>query len=290
MKKTTKKANVYEIITNKICDMLDKGTVPWRKPWTGSNGDLPRSLESGKTYRGINLFLLACADFESSYWLTFNQAKAKGGMVRKGEKGTPIVFFNWSEKERTNAEGETVKVKTPFLRYYTVFNLDQIDGIEAPDTEQKEFTFNPIKEAEKIVHNMPNRPQITHNMQKAFYRPSIDLVNMPKATSFAETAEYYSTLFHELTHSTGHESRLDRQGIAEIAAFGDDVYSREELVAEFGAAFLCGHSGIDPATIENSAAYIKGWSKKLRNEPRLLVTAAAQGQKAADYILNEQNA
>ena len=283
----TNKKNVYEIITEQICTLLDEGTIPWHKPWTGSAGAMPRSLESGKVYRGINLFLLACRDFESPYWLTFNQAKKKGGQVRKGEKGTHIIFFQWKEYEKQNDNGETVKEKRPILRYYVVFNLEQIDGIEAPKSEVKDFGFNPIQEAEKIVHNMPNRPQITHNEQRAYYQPKADRVNMPKGTSFAHDEEYYSTLFHELTHSTGHTTRLNRAGITELAAFGDETYSREELVAEFGAAFLCGHAGIEPATLENSAAYIQGWSKKLKSDPRLIVTAAAQGQKAADFILNE---
>ena len=282
------KKNVYQIITDQILEHLEKGNIPWKKPWTGSNGSLPRSLESGKVYRGINLFLLSCSDFESPYWLTFNQTKKKGGQVRKGEKGTPIVFFQWKEYKDKDDNGETVKKKRPILRFYVVFNIAQIDGIEAPkDEEAKDFGFNPIEEAEKVVHNMPNRPQITHNEQRAYYRPSIDFVNMPKATSFAQNEEYYSTLFHELTHSTGHESRLNRSGITELVAFGDETYSREELVAEFGATFLCGHAGIGPTTVENSAAYIQGWSKKIKSDPRLIVTAAAQGQKAADFILGE---
>ncbi|MBI9095257.1 MAG: DUF1738 domain-containing protein [Sphaerochaeta sp.] len=282
------KKSVYEIVTDRICELLEKGNIPWRKPWTGTHGGFPRSMESGKLYRGINHFLLSCADFESPYWLTFNQARNRGGQVRKGEKGTPIIFFQWKEYEKTSSNGETVKEQKPILRYYVVMNIEQIDGIEAPKGEEiKDFGFDPIAEAETIIHNMPNRPHITHNEQRAYYQPALDMVNMPKATSFEQAEGYYSVLFHELAHSTGHESRLARERFSGMAAFGDETYSREELVAEFGAAFLCGHARIEPATIENSAAYIQGWIKRIKSDPRLIVTAAAQGQKAADYILGQ---
>ena len=289
-----KKFDVYEMVTDRILEALENGTVPWRKPWRGGTAaGSPVNLKSKKAYRGINVFVLHLQGFSSRYWATFKQAKDLGGKVRKGSKGTPVVFWKWIDKKGKDDDGnEIVLDRYPILRYYTVFNLDQIDGIDDPDAKAADDTpakFNPIEAAEKIVDEMPNRPEITHNEPRAYYRPSTDTVNMPKPELFDVPAEYYSTIFHELTHSTGHESRLNRDGITKLAAFGDDNYSQEELVAEMGAAFLCGHAGIENETIDNSAAYIDGWRKKLSTDKKLVVYAAAQAQKAADYILDNNN-
>jgi len=172
------------------------------------------------------------------------------------------------------------------LRFYSVFNIAQIDGIDAPDApEPVNANFEPIAEAERIMLGMPKPPLIVHGEPRAFYRPAADTVNLPRPDLFAEPEEYYSTAFHELTHATGHESRLNRRPSSEIRFFGDREYSQEELVAEMGAAFLCGQAGIAQATIVNSAAYIQGWLSVLKGSPKLVVHAAAQAQRAADYIL-----
>jgi antirestriction protein ArdC len=172
----------------------------------------------------------------------------------------------------------------PFIRYYKLFNVEQCDGVELPALENR--SVDPIAEAEVVVASMPNPPGIAFDGgAQAFYLPHLDSVHLPKRESFDSAGELYSTLFHELAHSTGHPSRLDRPALAEMAPFGSETYSREELVAEFGAAFLCAHAGIE-ATVDNSAAYIAGWLKKLRSDPRLVIIAASQGQRAADYILN----
>ena len=276
--------NVYEIITDRIVSQLEAGTAAWHKPWNGTQFH-PRNLVSNRVYRGINPFLLACCKYESPYWLTFKQAKQLGGSVKKGEKSMPVVFWKWNEVE--DAENGKPK-QVPILRYYNVFNLAQCELPEEkqpPALEVETHEFSPIDACESLVREMPKAPAIKHDTVSACYRPSIDEVHMPPAERFENPAEYYSTLFHELTHATGHESRLHREGICEVAQFGSRTYSKEELIAEMGAAFLCGHCGIEDTTLDNSAAYIQGWLKKLRGDSRLVVHAAAAAQKAADFIL-----
>lgn len=277
--------NVYEIITARIIEQLERGTVPWRKPWRGGADGIPTNLKSRRPYRGINVFLLATLGYESQFFLTFKQALERGGSVRKGEKGAPVIFWNWREKDERQPGGAIRKVRIPVLRFYTVFNAAQCDGIDAPPLANPTASdFQPIEICERIVAGFPNPPAIEHRESRAYYVPATDRVNMPRPELFTSPEEYYSTLFHELSHVTGHESRLDRKGLGE-ALFGSEQYSKEELVAEMGSAFLCGHAGIEPATLENSAAYIAGWLKRLRGDARLVVTAGAQAQKAADYIL-----
>ena len=274
-------SKVHDIITEKIITELENGNIPWKRPWKTS-GLLPTNLISRKAYRGINTLLLSLAGHESPYWVTFKQAKALGGCVRKGEKGSMVVFYTDYSKENSAGEVE----KFPVLRYYTVFNVSQCDGIEAkvPVEEEEALEFTPIERCEAIVGNMPLPPAIHHGKGKTYYSPREDSVGLPSKERFTGVPEYYSTLFHELAHSTGHKARLDRD-LDKMAAFGSADYSKEELIAEMGAAFLCGETGIDPATIENSAAYIKGWLSKLRKYKKFLVNACAQGQKAADFIL-----
>jgi len=276
---------VYEIITNIILTKLEEGTIPWQRPWN-TRESMPRNLLSKKEYQGINAFILGCQHYSSPYWLTFKQCKDLGGSIRKGEQGTPVVYWNWLEIEE---DGEMER-KVPFMRYYTVFNVAQCENISADKMPTTAETVNEhidkIKQCEGIVDNWNDKPQIKHGKQQACYMPFSDLVHMPTLESFIHSEEYYSTLFHELIHSTGHEKRLNRQGITEIAPFGTPLYSKEELVAEMGAAFLCGFAGIEHATIDNSAAYIQGWLKKLKNDKKLVIIAAAQAQKAVNYIQN----
>ena len=277
---------IYAMITEKIIEQLEKGVVPWRMPWNGYIKGFPMNFTSKKEYRGVNIFLLKLAMRSTPYWVTFKQAKQLKGSIKKGEKGYPVIF--WKFLETTDKEtGE--KKNIPLLRYYTVFNLDQCEGIELPEIDQPETReFSPIEQAEKIISDMPNRPTINHNEARAYYRPSADLVNMPKKELFLSDAEYYSTMFHELSHSTGHTSRLNRENEAKNHMFGSADYSKEELIAEMGAAFLCAESNIENETIENSAAYIAGWLCKLKNDTKLLIQAAGKAQKAADHILDRQ--
>jgi len=276
--------NIYEMITARIITMLEQGTIPWRKPWDGDTStEYPMNLTSKREYRGINVFLLMAMGRNSRFWLSFKQAQDKGGHVRKGEKGTPVIFWKRHEVEDRDTKA---KKQVPILRYYTVFNLDQIDGIEAPDApEPISHDFVPIKEAARIIAGMGQRPAIIHKEPRAYYRPSTDIVNLPPPELFEKAEEYYSTAFHELTHATGHESRLNRRPSSEIRHFGDREYSQEELVAEMGAAFLCAKARIEQVTIENNAAYIQGWLSALKGTPKLVVHAAAQAQRAADFIL-----
>ena len=274
-------SKVYDIVTDRVLSLLEHGTVPWHRPWVG--GEPPRNLASGKPYRGINPFLLASTGYASPYWLSYRQAESRGGNVRKGEKSTLVVFWKLWDRETTDAAGEKSSKRLPILRYYRVFNAEQCDGIDAPALETADF--EPIARCESVVSDMPNPPTFTNGEPRAFYRPLTDTVNMPNRDLFASTPEYYSTLFHELAHSTGHVSRLRRSGIDDLQPFGSADYSREELVAEMGAAFLCGHCAIESATLDNSAAYINGWLRRLRSDPKLVVQAAGLAQRAADCIL-----
>jgi antirestriction protein ArdC len=275
--------NVYEVITERILQKLEQGIIPWKKPWNAQTG-FPRNLVTNKEYRGVNVFLLACQGYKSPYWLTFRQAQEKGGTIRKGEKSTPIVFWSFIEKE--NPENGKLE-ETAILRYYSVFNSAQVDGIQVPpQLASIEHEFSAVEAAQAIINNMPNKPEIRYGMKQACYFPALDEINMPSPEKFETSEEFYSTLFHELTHATGHESRLNRRNNKERRKFGDKQYSIEELIAEMGASFLSAISEIDHVTIDNSTAYIQGWLKALRNDTRMVIMAAAQAQKAADFILN----
>ena len=274
-------AHIYEHITKRIISLLAQGTVPWQKPWKARTG-LPRNLVSQKSYRGINVFLLLAMSYESPFWLTFRQALQLGATVRKGEKSCPVVFW----KQTTIDDKESGKPQNiPLLRYYSVFNVAQCDGLKTGIGPVAE-PINSIVHPNEIVAHMPQRPVIKHGMTRAFYSPREDYVGLPVRERFARAEGYYATLFHELVHATGHESRLNRATLTEKAGFGSNPYCKEELIAEMGAAFLCGHAEIVEHTIDNSAAYLTGWLEQLRNDKTLIVQAAAQAQKAADFILD----
>ena len=280
--------NVYGQVTARIIELLDTGTIPWKKPWVSSDG--PMNLISKKPYRGINQFLLNCSPYSSPYWMTYRQAADRGGQVRRGEKSTAIVFWKWLDQKVVPDEDDNEATgKGPLLRYYNVFNLEQIDGIDPPVEEQLVNHFSPIEQAEQVIRNMPSRPLIQYGGGRAFYSPSVDYIKLPNHGAFKSPEEFYSTAFHELAHATGHASRLGRKGILEPSYFGSHNYSQEELVAEFGSSMLCGSAGIEQQTIENSAAYIQGWLKVLKNDKKLAIVAAGQAQRAADFILNIQH-
>lgn len=202
----------------------------------------------------------------------------------KGEKSMPVIFWKWLDRK----DDDPVTGKIPMLRYYNVFNLEQTEGITAPVPEESINDHQPLPLPEHIFKNMPQRPELKFGGNRAYYSPSLDYVQLPHLSTFDTPEEYYSTLFHEITHATGHQSRVGRKSILEPSYFGSHSYSKEELVAEMGAAFLSGYCGIENVTIENSAAYIQGWLKALKNDKTLLIHAAAQAQKAADFILNRK--
>lgn len=280
-------ANVYETVTDRIIAALDAGVIPWRKEWkTNSNSALPINYQTKKPYRGINVFTLLCSEFSSNAWLTYKQAQAMGLQVRKGSKGAPIVFWKFDRK-KDELTGD-VEVSA-FARQYTVFNLDQIDGIEPQAPAPDAPAFEPIVEADAIVTRFLTAgagPELSHGGNKAYYLPSQDKVQMPLCEAFVSPDSYYSTLFHELTHSTGNAKRLKRFDEESAHLFGSESYSKEELIAEFGAAFLCAESGIVNESVSaNHAAYIQGWLRALKNDKSLAIQAAQRAQKAADVIL-----
>ena len=282
---STSRRSVYEIVTDQIIRQLEQGVAPWRKPW---RTEPPCNLVSGKEYRGVNPFLLASQGYGSRYWLTFNQANKLGGHIRKGEKSSIVTFWNIGEEKVVRDEdGNTRKSKPFLLRYYRVFNVEQTEGIADKLGLGNAVARVPsIGQCEAIVKGMPNVPAMQQDA-RAWYRPSTDTVGMPARGLFNSPEEYYSTLFHELTHSTGHASRVGREGIEQLNTFGSESYSKEELVAEMGAAMLCGLTGLAPQTLENSAAYLQSWLGVLKSGSRMVVTAASAAQKAVDYILGK---
>jgi antirestriction protein ArdC len=282
--------DVYQLVTDKIIGMLETAVVPWRRQW--SSAGLPRNLVTKKPYRGINVFLFSASKSVSPLWLTLKQANELGGSVRNGEQSTVIVFWKIDEKEGEEREpGDEETQRRFLLRYYRVFNAEQCDlpqGVidKLPKIETHEH--DPIDAVELIIANMPQRPDLQHAGSKAFYNSLTDRVTMPARELFTSAEEYYATLLHELCHSSGHPKRLARETITEAAPFGSATYSKEELCAEMGSAFLCAEAGISAPVIENQAAYVSGWLERLHDDHKLLVYAAAQAQRAADFILGRQ--
>jgi antirestriction protein ArdC len=267
MEKITMK--VEEIITDRIVRMLEAGTVPWHKPWGNrQNGRdaFPRNAVSKRHYRGINVFILASQSFGSPLWLTYKEAFRLGGHVRRGEHGKPIVFWKWLSREVERNDGTVAERHFPMLRYYTAFNADQTEGCRLPAdtiTDGDDATFNPIEACKAIYANMPNRPSLEYGATMAITRG-------------------------HLTHSSGAVHRLNRPTLSQAVKFGDTNYSKEELVAEMGAAFLAGHTGIEQVTLPNNAAYLASWTNTLKGDARLVIQAAAAAQTAVDFILNRK--
>lgn len=293
------KKDVYQIITDAVVKSLKEGIVPWHQPWMG-NGR-PANLISRKAYRGINAWILNLISIDKGYnhnlFLTFRQANNLGAKVRKGEHGYMVVFWKWLEVANKDynpdnplCEEKPTK-KIPLFRYYKVFNVDQCEGIpeeKLPRVDKME-NFNQIDIAEEIVGKYSDHPEIIHNGTSAQYNPQTDQVHMPAKTRFESEPMYYITLFHELTHSTGAVSRLNRKEVAQRNGWDMHEVSIEELVAELGAAYLGAEAGIQ-GTIEHNAAYIKHWLGVLRDEKnkRWLPIAASRAQKATDYILGNE--
>lgn len=264
---------------------MKAGIIPWKMEWDKHAG-MPENFVSKTHYHGINFLQLVAAGYSSKYWMTFNQCKSKGGSIKSGEHGLPVTFWKlWNPKTRQEEDitDETAKNPNgiPVLRYYTVFNILQTT-IEPPETDKKQH--EPIPEAEAIIAGYSTKPEIKHEEPRAYYSKTNDYINMPKPETFTKPEAYYSTLFHEMTHSTGHASRLSRFSDTETVAFGSESYSNEELIAEMGAAFLSAECGISPAVLDNQAAYIQGWITRLKNDPKLLIQAAGKATKAAAYI------
>ena len=272
-------SNIYAMVTERIIEQLEKGVIPWRKPWKGNPA---MNYITRKPYRGVNPMLLP----HGGEYLTFLQAKELGGHVKKGEKGNMIVFYKPLEKD----DPKTGDKKTvPFLKYSVVFHLSQIEGIPSklPPVSLND-TIKPIDTAQKVLAGYIARSgvNISHIIgeDKACYSPSTDTITLPEIRQFENANDYYSVAFHEAAHSTGHTSRLNRDIGA--SSFGTQKYSREELVAEMAAAMLMNEVGIEiPETFQNSASYIKSWLTKLRDDNKMILTSSGAAQKATDLIL-----
>ena len=257
-----KRFDIYEMVTNLIIERMEAGVVPWQMPWKTA-GAMPRNMVSKKAYRGFNFWYLLSFGFENPYFLTFNQVKQLGGSIIKGSKSYQVVFWKMMEYQK---EGSTEEV--PMLRYYRIFHIDSVEGIDPakiPANENHDHDFDAIAACDELVELWEDAPVIELGKDKACYIPSLDKVQMPNPRTFYKDEQFYSVLFHELVHSVGHRKRLNRHEKFPDHRFGSKDYSQEELVAELGAAYLCGISGIENATIDNSAAYIQSWLTKENN-------------------------
>lgn len=279
--------SVYEMVTERIISQLEKGIIPWRKPWTGIRSGAYNRI-SKKSYSLLNQMLLK---HEGEY-ATYNQWESLGGHVRKGEKSEIVVFWKIQPIEETKEDGTKETKHIPILRYFNVFHISQVDGVE-PLTKDDLKSIEPIEKAESVLHDYWNREgiEVKHiGGDEAYYSPSRDLIRLPLFDQFTDANEYYSTAFHESIHSTMKESRCnraeDRKG--KLVAFGSNDYSKEELIAEIGSASLMNIIGIETGkTFQNSTAYIQSWLSVLKNDVKFIVSASSKAEKAVNYILNE---
>ena len=292
-------ANVYQMVTDRIVEMMNQGIIPWQKPWhsgaveTGEEKAI--SYTSRRAYSILNQWLLG----EPGEYLTFNQIKERGGSIRKGEKSRMVVFFKKQTYTEKDPETGEEKLRTyPLLRYYNVWHINQTEGIPSKikpgeTTAVHPTAFGAMNHADNVIIGYLMREtslkfQNDKPSERAYYSPSQDMVVVPMLSQYDNAAEYYSTTFHELTHSTLKKSRCDRESENAHAFFGNSDYSREELVAEMGAAMLCSNSGIDnKKAFRNSVAYIQSWMSALKNDTKMIVWAASRAEKAAKYILND---
>lgn len=284
------KQDIYQRVTDRIMADLEQGVRPWLKPWSVDHaaGKINRPLRSNfQPYSGINVLMLWGASVEAGYvspvWITYKQAQSLGAQVRKGEHGSPVVYASTFTKTEQTDDGREVEEQIPFLRAYTVFNAEQVDGLPEqyyPKIENPLPLANRIERADAFVES--TGAKIRHAGGSAFYSGTVDQITMPPFESFKDPESYYATIFHELTHWTKPESRLNRNFGRK--AFGDPGYAREELVAELGAAFLCADLGITPEPREDHASYLASWLKVLKDDKRAIFQAASYASKAADYL------
>jgi antirestriction protein ArdC len=291
--------HVYAEITDRVIAALEKGTVPWHKPWSASVGR-PTSMSSGKPYHGVNVLLLGLTAFERGYsspfWCTFNQAKELGGQVKKGQSkanglgATYITLWKTFVPKDAKPDPETGQLReVAMARLIPVFNSEQIEGLPERFYPEPKPEPDKIESAEAVIGAYlatPGAPKLAHDGgDRAYYQIDADEIHLPLASSFDTADHLAATLYHELTHATGHPSRLD---IPESGHnhFGDSAYSKEELRAEMGAAFLAAETGLDSERLfDNSAAYVASWLQELRADPKLVIQAASAAQKAADLII-----
>lgn len=279
----------HELIADMIIESLESNNIPWKKPWTSLS---PKNMASMKEYRGINHILLSMVATKYPYFLTFKQAKDLGGSVLKGSKSVPVFFYSTIKKDDSNKlENEVSSADRSFwfMKQYSVFTLEQIDGIDFSQHIDPVIDFQPVMKAENLVNAFTQNQLLSIKpAQKAAYSPSLDYIVMPDKNQFHSVDSYYSTIFHEMIHSTGHEKRLKRAGFdTTYHSFGSKGYAFEELIAEFGAAMLASYCGVDTSLQDGqNAAYINSWLKVIKDDPTICYKAASQAQKAVDFILN----
>lgn len=292
---SAERSDIYTRITHQIIRSLENGIKPWTQPWRSAHaaGPVSRPLRhNGEAYSGINILTLWASAMERHFaapiWMTFRQAAELGAYVRKGETGSPVVYANKLLRTETDeSTGADVEHAIPYLKAYTVFNVEQIEGLPAHYYALAQLRLNPI---ERIEHAdkffAETGADIRHGGTSAYYAPSLDCVQMPAIEAFRDAESYYATLAHEITHWTSHASRLDRD--LGRKGFGDAGYAREELVAELGAAFLCADLELKLEDREDHAAYIGNWLRVLKDDKRAIFAAAAHAQRAADYLHERQ--
>ena len=274
--------DIYQTITNQIIEAMETTQGQGRRLWN-AQPSLPLNLSTGKPYTGMNILILWSAaitrGYQSPYWLTYRQAEAMGGQVRKGEHSELGIFYKpWESTDTNTATGETETTRGAVLKSFRVFNLDQIDGIQAPATEARP-AFEILADAEALLQHTP--APIREGGARACYIPSADEIHLPPRETFVSPESFYSVAYHEATHATGHKSRLARQF---STRFGDEASAMEELIAELGAAFLSAEIGILPQTREDHAHYLANWIAVLRGDKKAIFTAAAAASKAATFI------
>ncbi len=280
------KKSVYEMITARIIEQLENGVIPWQKPWSGTHSGAYNRI-SNRPYSLLNQLLLK----HGGEYATFKQWSGLGGKIRKGEKSEIVTFWKIQQIEEINEDGEKTIKQLPLLRYYNVFHISQVDGVE-PKEQLKISDLESIEEAENIKNEYMNREHLKifeTVTNKAFYTPTFDYIEVPCKEQYQNIEEFYSTLFHEMIHSTGHKNRLGRLETGASAHFGSKTYSKEELVAELGSAALVNMLGIETEkSFRNSGAYIQNWLQALKNDNKFIVSASSKAEKAVKYILNEQ--
>ncbi|HOI94560.1 MAG TPA: zincin-like metallopeptidase domain-containing protein [Syntrophobacter fumaroxidans] len=282
-------SKAYEHVTDRIIQSLKKGVVPWKKPWISLK---PQNI-SGRAYTGINRLLLALNEYKYPIFLTMKQANDLGGRINKGEKSHLAVFWKIITVNAKNEDGEDTPKHIPYLRYYNVFNIEQttlpLSVVKNADQIKSESECNgteSVQKAKELVASFRDVPSIEFNCEKACYIPALDRIMLPHRHLFQSDEGFYTTEFHEFIHSTGHPQRLNRKGIVELN-FGSEEYSKEELIAEIGACFLCDLCGI-AGNLDNSAAYIQGWMKALSDDPRMVVHAAGHAEKAVNFLTRQR--
>lgn len=292
-----KRNNIYQMVTDRVIEQLKKGIIPWHRPWTGTAGTI--NYVTRKPYSLLNQMLLG----REGEWITFKQLKQLGGSIKKGAKAGLVAFYGkytyTKEETEEKEDGEEATVAKeytiPVLRYYKVFHISDCKGIESK-MESKPVTVasEPIERAEEIINSYVERQEglkfkNDEPSNRAFYRPSDDLVVVPMLSQYSVTEEYYSTVFHEFTHSTMTESRCNRKKGNKMTAYGSADYSREELVAELGSTMLCTIAELNSEkAFKNSVAYIQGWLQALANDNKMIVWAASRAERAARYIIGKK--